>query len=215
MGKFKNFGLILIGIVIGVAISFSTDIHAATSKLLGGKVTKVITVKKDGNVIGDGGIINGTTYLPVRTVVNSINGIEVGSVTSTEVNLVTDSSEDDVTTGEPVNNADTAKQEQAEMDKQVKDIDSLTNEIRLLKIKIKNTQAIVDEAKSDTTVRLKEKIAIFEKENEIRPESKAEYDSYKSQLEKITAEADVAKKELESLTSQLTDLESQLAELQK
>lgn len=222
MRKIKNLALIGIGIVIGVGVSFAPDIHAATSKLLGGKVTKVITVKKDGKTIGEGGIIDGTTYLPVRTLVNSIDGIEVGNVTSSEVNLV--SSED----GTPENNADPsagttpeidltekAKQEQDALNKQAEAISKLNNEISALKIKIKNVQSIADEPTFESTANLKKRIELYESRVQQYPEIQGELNGYKDKLKKIEDDAAAAQKELEGLKSQLSSLESQLAELQK
>lgn len=81
----KNVSLILGGVVLGVGISFSGEISAATSKLLGGKVGKVMTVKLDNKSIGEAPVIGGTSYVPVRTAANEL-GLEV-SVEGNEIQL--------------------------------------------------------------------------------------------------------------------------------
>ncbi|WP_145413809.1 hypothetical protein [Paenibacillus xylanexedens] len=83
----KNIGLVLSGVVLGVAISFSGEISAATSKLLGGKVGKVMTVTLNNKSIGEAPVIGGTSYVPVRTAANSL-GLEV-KVSGNEIILNT------------------------------------------------------------------------------------------------------------------------------
>lgn len=157
MSKIKNLALIGIGLVLGVGISFAPDINAAASKLLGGKVTKVITVKKNGQTIGEGGVINGTTYLPVRALVNAVDGIEVESVNSSEVNLTTKES-DGV-------RSSIAQQEQDAMNEKAAKISKLNNEISALKIKIKNVQSVADEPTFESTANIKKELSFMNRES--------------------------------------------------
>ncbi|WP_091015997.1 hypothetical protein [Paenibacillus amylolyticus] len=83
----KNISLVLSGVVLGVVVSFSGEISAATSKLLGGKVGKVMTVSLDDKKIGDAPVIGGTSYVPVRTAANEL-GLEV-AVEGNEIKLTT------------------------------------------------------------------------------------------------------------------------------
>lgn len=83
----KNASLVLGGVVLGVGISFSGEISAATSKLLGGKVGKVMTVTLDDKSIGEAPVIGGTSYVPVRTAANEL-GLEV-NVSGNEIQLTT------------------------------------------------------------------------------------------------------------------------------
>lgn len=228
----KNVGLLAIGVVVGVTISFAPDIQAATSKLLGGKVAKVVTVKKDGEVIGEGGIINGTTYLPVRTLVNSVDGIEVGSVTSSEVNLVTDEPGSDVVSepgSEPVTDPENpespvpdgkaiADQEQAELNRLTQEKNEKINGIRT---EIRTVSKKIDEAKfkisiEDTAAYKSAKMIVenYEK-GQGGSVSESDYKIYKAEYDRMNKEKQEAEAALPGLNTQLTGLEAQLAELLK
>lgn len=219
MSKLKNLSLILGGIVIGVAISLSSDIQAATSALLGGKVTKTITVKKDGQVIGEGGIINGTTYLPVRTIVNSVEGIEVGTVTSSEVNLVS-SKETSETSPVEVNPTEKAKQEEEAMKLESVEKNQKYKELRA---SIKELENKIEDAKYKSGIvstreyiSAKTMVENFEKNiDSLREADKKLYEHYKSEIERMDKEKSEAEANLPIYQQQLSDLESQLAELQK
>lgn len=210
MSKLKNIILVASGVFIGVAISFSTDIYAATSKLLGSNVSKVVTVKKNGKVIGDGAVINGTTYLPVRAIVNTINGIEVGSVDSTEVNLITPSSDD---------LAVIAAKEQEEMDRKTKEYNDAVTELRT---NIKSVQKQIEEAQFNINIEetstsyktAKIAVELYEKGNG-GANSESGYLAYKAEYDRLNKAKEDAILSLPRLKEQLAGLESQLAELQK
>lgn len=222
----KNIGLLFTGVVVGISISFAPDIQAATSKLLGGTVAKVITVKKDGKVIGEGGIINNTTYLPVRTVVNSVDGIEVGSVNSSEINLVTsdtasepvsEPNEDPVNIPE-VDGKEIAAQEQAELDRITQEKNKTINEVRT---EIRTVNKQIEEAEykvkiEETTAYKSAKLIVdnYEK-GQGGSVSEGDYKIYKAEYDRLNKEKQAAQAALPSLKSQLADLESQLAELLK
>lgn len=215
MSKVKNLALIGIGLVLGVGVSFAPDIHAATSKLLGGKVAKVVTVKKDGKTIGEGGIINGTTYLPVRSLVNSIDGIEVGSVTSSEVNLVTsdgDTPEEPVDTpSEPtpiVDNSDQIRIKMSEIDGKIGEV----------KIKISNAEDVLSNKNSIMSFiqTNQELLDVMEKlKAEGSPMfNESQYNGYKQRIETSQKNIENAERDLPILKQQLADLEKQKAELE-
>ena len=84
--KWRGVGLIAIGFLIGIGVSFAPELQAASSKLLGSSVGNVLQVKLDGKNIGEGGVISGTTYVPLRTVANNL-GAEVVRVNKNEVVL--------------------------------------------------------------------------------------------------------------------------------
>lgn len=88
MKNMRSIGMLLAGIVIGVGITYAPDLYAASTKLLGSKVGNVLEVKLDGKKIGDGGVIGGTTYVPLRVVANNL-GAEVVRVDKNEVVLST------------------------------------------------------------------------------------------------------------------------------
>lgn len=226
----KNIGLLFTGVVVGISISFAPDIQAATSKLLGGTVAKVITVKKDGKVIGEGGIINNTTYLPVRTVVNSVDGIEVGSVSSSEVNLVTSDTgsdpvsepgsepiEDPVTNPE-VDGKEIAAQEQAELERLTQEKNKTINEVRT---EIRTVNKQIEEAEykvkiEETTAYKSAKLIVdnYEK-GQGGSVSEGDYKIYKAEYDRMNKEKQDAEAALPGLKSQLAELESKLAELLK
>lgn len=215
MSKIKNFALIGIGLVLGIGVSFAPDIHAATSKLLGGKVAKVITVKKNGKVIGEGGIINNTTYLPVRTVVNSINGIEVGSVSSSEINLVTtDEGDPDVSTGTPteptpiVDNSDQIRVKISELDGKIGEV----------KMKISNAENVISSKESALSF-IKTSQEMMENMEKLKASgsplyNEDQYNGYKQRIETMQNNINTAEHELPALKQQLADLEKQKQELQ-
>ncbi|KGE19405.1 hypothetical protein [Paenibacillus wynnii] len=81
----KKIGVLLVGIVIGAGLTLSPQIYGAGAKLLGAKVDKTLEIKLNGTSIGQGAVIDGTSYLPVRAAANAL-GLEV-SVDSKQVNL--------------------------------------------------------------------------------------------------------------------------------
>jgi len=190
MKKLKNLALVLSGVVLGIAITLTPEIHAATSKLLGGKVVKVVDVKLNGKKIGEGGIISNTTYLPVRAVVDSLNGVEVGSVTSNEVNIIT------LDTGmneEEIKKQDALNLLKNKIEIKTNEVTSKQNEIDNINKLISEYQTKVDAAKQKGVTTTDEIPLKIYKETEL-PRSQ---------------------EELEKLQKELSDLESQLAELQK
>lgn len=194
MKKLKNLALVLSGVVLGVSISLTPEIHAAT-KLLGGKVAKVVDVKLNGKKIGEGAIISNTTYLPVRAVVNSLNGVEVGTVTSNEVNLVTTSA--NIVNGNENNASNT-------------DIEK-TNSIVQLKNKIDGLKLII----KNTEEELANQIEIVDELKIKADNDKSEAGAQRTQYLGFKKTMENTEKLLEDYKAELADLESQLAELQK
>lgn len=212
----KNLGLLFAGAVIGVTISFAPDIQAATSKLLGGEVAKVITVKKDGVVIGEGGIINNTTYLPVRTVVNSVNGIEVGSVNSSEVNLVSTDEDQARDSSTSIDTSEKAKQEEEMMKLETEENNKKLNSLRS---SIKETNKKIHDANfkiniENTNPYKSAKIFVDNYEGgKGSPAEEAGYKLYKSELDRMNTEKKEAQTSLPTLEAELADLEAQLGAL--
>lgn len=146
----KNFSLVLSGVVLGVAISFSGEISAATSKLLGGKVGKVMTVSLDDKKIGDAPVIGGTSYVPVRTAANEL-GLEV-AVEGNEIKLTTpDESTEPGDVSVPTNGdlAQKAKEEQAELDRQAEELNAKNAQIRELEQKVETAKRSISSSKKD------------------------------------------------------------------
>ncbi|NJJ41561.1 hypothetical protein [Paenibacillus apii] len=60
--KKRIFGLVVFVLLLGSSIGF-----AAGTSLVGAKVSGVYSIKQDGKKIADAAIINGSAYVPVRT----------------------------------------------------------------------------------------------------------------------------------------------------
>jgi len=203
MKYIRNLSLVLAGFVLGAAVTFTPQIQAAASKLLGSKVGNVLNVKIDNKSIGQGAVINGTTYLPLRVTANEM-GLEVTKVDSKEVALSSGSEL-------PINDVPTIDNSEK--------IKELQNQISELNGNIKSAKSVLGN-----------------KENALRQiESSQEYlsnyekykdsgsDFYTEEYRKIFVEKmnnlqkviDDAEKNIPIWEQQLSELEAQLAELQK
>lgn len=188
----KNFSLVLSGVVLGVAVSFSGEISAATSKLLGGKVGKVMTVSLDDKKIGDAPVIGGTSYVPVRTAANEL-GLEV-AVEGNEIKLTTpeEVSEPVVTT--PV------EQPAAEVDSEQKQ--ELNNKIEEAKRSINSKEKSLEFKR--------QQLSDFKTAAEADPSGKTPLWTMVTEMQK---DVDAGQKSVDTLKAELASLESQLAEL--
>lgn len=189
----KNLSLVFAGIVVGVVISYSPDIYAASSKLLGTKITKVMNVNYNSKFIGEAPVINGVSYIPVRAAANELGlGIEVEK----EINLiapeVTESSTeptlpDTSTTAPVVDNTEKIKK--------------LNEQINYLKESI----AQKEREQLEYTEHIK---------SEPDPDSK-DYASQKNIYDMMKQKYNTNARLLETQKKNLADYESQLAELKK
>lgn len=201
MKKLRGLGLLALGVLIGISISFAPELQAATSKLLGSKVGNVLSVKLDGKYIGDGGVIGGTTYVPLRTVSNNL-GAEVVRVDKNEVVL---SSGPDPT--DPNMDQINVKRE------------AIITQIRDLNIKIKEAQSVIDnkaflEKNMQSTQEMID-LTLKMKENNDPMYSEERLVGLQNTLEKIKKNLSDAETNIVIWEKELADLESQLAELQK
>lgn len=199
----KNFSLVLSGVVLGVVISFSGEISAATSKLLGSKVGKIMTVSLDDKKIGDAPVIGGTSYVPVRTAANEL-GLEV-AVEGNEIKLSTPEEETVVTTPVTEGAVEVNKEE-------------LTIEISNINVEIRNLEDVL--SKKETILRRINSDSEYLKKME---ESKSRgSDFYSDELIESTREGIAnsqktlldAETEIPKLKAKLADFEAQLAALE-
>jgi hypothetical protein len=65
----KKFGYIIIGLIMGLVLGLSSS---AFGSEIGSKVDSLVTVKLNGEKIGTGVVIGGTSYLPVRVTASSL-----------------------------------------------------------------------------------------------------------------------------------------------
>lgn len=185
----KNIGLVLSGVVLGVAISFSGEISAATSKLLGGKVGKVMTVTLNDKSIGEAPVIGGTSYVPVRVAANEL-GLEV-NVTGSEIKLTTPEEQSDSEVISPTTEEPTA-------------VDGA--KIKELEIKIERVKRKIASSKT----------ALANRGNELEAAKgvvAAGSDGFVSVVESLQKSYDESVKYIADQEKELADLEAQLAAL--
>lgn len=194
----KKIGTLLLGIIIGAALTFSPQIYGAGAKLLGSKVDNTLDIKLNGKSIGQGAVINGTSYLPVRSAANAL-GLGV-TVDSTTVDLTGKSSEE---------LAAIAAAEQAEMDRadQISKINALIERSKSL-IAAYESGAAKNQSSAD---KLKESYEITIQRSGVSEENKAQA---KSRYDEAVRAVNVVKEKLEAEKQNLADLEAQLAKLQ-
>ncbi|OMF98174.1 hypothetical protein [Paenibacillus sp. FSL R7-0337] len=195
----KKIGLLLVGIIIGAGLTLSPQIYGAGAKLLGAKVDKTLDIKLNGNSIGQGAVIDGTSYLPVRAAANAL-GLEV-SVDSKQVDLQGKSSEE---------LAEIAKKQQADMDKNEK-IASLKSQIEISKSKVASYAKAVESGEKMVETKKQTYDEVMNNPNAGQEGKDLETKTY--ELAKQALET--RKANLAAEQANLADLESQLAELQK
>ncbi|MFD1266882.1 hypothetical protein [Paenibacillus motobuensis] len=200
MKMIRNLSLVLAGFVLGAAVMFTPQIQAATSKLLGSKVGNVVSVKIDDKSIGQGAVINGTTYLPLRATANEM-GLEVTKVDTKEVLL---SSGSEVSGTQAVNNSEQMKKLQEQIRELNKEISGAENVIG-------NKEAILRliESSQDMVELLEQQKA---DNNEYYDENM--YTMYVERLEKSKKNLQDAETNLPLYKQKLTELEAELDKLE-
>lgn len=201
MKKWHGLGLFLTGILFGIVISFAPELQASSSKLLGSKIGNVLQVELDGKNIGEGGVIGGTTYVPLRSVASNLD-VEVVRVTKNEVVL---SSGPDVT--------------DVNMDKINAQRDAIISEIRILNVAAEKARSIV-EGKDETVkyvTRLEKNLEGMKKFVSIEDSgySQSDVDSIEKQIQDIQDSIKDAETNLPLYESKIADLEAQLAALEE
>lgn len=195
----KKIGTLILGIVIGVGLTLSPQIYGAGAKLLGAKVDNTLDIKLNGTSIGQGAVIEGTSYLPVRSAAKAL-GLKV-NVNSTQVNLMGKSSEE---------LSAIAKEQQTEIDKG-NEIIRISALIQKSKREISvYVQAIPGSEKTVSTRlnQLNAAKANSQISQEILDRAQRNYDDAVKAL-------DTNKAKLTAEQQNLADLEAQLVELQK
>lgn len=194
----KKIGALAIGIVIGATLTISPQIYGAGTKLLGSKVDNTLDIKLNGKSIGQGAVINGTSYLPVRSAANAL-GLEV-NVDSKQVDLQGKSSEE---------LASIAQKEQSEMDKSEK-VMALKSQIEIAKRNIEELTNGLEQAQKRVDAKKINYESVMNNPNASQEGKDLEaktYELMKQSLENV-------KNSLSAEQQKLTDLEAQLAELQ-
>ena len=195
----KKIGMLLVGIVIGVGLTLSPQIYGAGVKLLGAKVDKTLDIKLNGTSIGQGAVIDGTSYIPVRAAANAL-GLEV-SVNSKQVDLQGKTSEELTAI---------AQKEQEETDNTGK-IASLNAQIKISKSKVESYVKAVESG--EKMVETKKQTYDEVMNNPYAGQEGKDLEARTYELAKQALET--RKANLAEEKAKLADLEAQLAELQK
>lgn len=205
MKKLVNVANLAFGIILGITISFSPQIYGASITLLGKDVDKQMEVKLNDKVIGQAGVIEGTSYIPVRAFANEYN-LDV-EVNSTTITLTSPSAEE---------NAKLAQDMQAKADEQQRGIDlkattdKINRDIVSSQRKIDSYIKYIEAAEIDIT----RKKTMLDTVNE-NPQSPAEYKKEAENKYNVALQAKEAlQKKLTDETKILADLKAQLAALQ-
>lgn len=199
----KKIGMLLVGIIIGAGLTLSPQIYGAGAKLLGAKVDKTLEIKLNGTSIGQGAVIDGTSYLPVRAAANAL-GLEV-SVDSKQVDL------NSATRDELAKKADIEQQALIDSETKSNAITTLNAQIKLSNQKIVSLETAIIGSEKTVATRLDQLNAAkanSQISQEILDRAQNNYDEAVKALEanrdKLTAEQ-----------QNLADLETQLADMQK
>lgn len=199
----KKIGMLLVGIVIGVGLTLSPQIYGAGAKLLGAKVDKTLEVKLNGTSIGQGAVIDGTSYLPVRAAASAL-GLEV-NVDSKQVDLKS------ATRDELAQKADIEQQALTDSETKSNTITTLNALIKLSNQKIGSLETAITGSEKTVATRLDQLNAAkgnAQISEEIMNRAQSNYDEAVKYL-------DINKAKLTAEQANLADLEAQLAELQK
>lgn len=206
MKKYNVVSLILLGFVLGVSISYAPQLEAAASKLLGSKVGNVLQVKIDDKAIGEGAVINGTTYVPLRVTANEM-GLEVKKVDSKEVVLSSPEGGEVPVNDIPSTQSDTDKIK--ELNAQISEINKKIRESKdVLTNKEQNLRAI--QAYRDTAEIIKKALDHGTDHYTIE-----DYNKNIDSAEKMQKLLNDAETNLPLYEKQLEELKAQLTELQK
>lgn len=195
----KSYGHILLGVIIGVSISFSPQIYGASASLLGKDVDKQMEVRLNDKVIGNAAVIDGTSYIPVRSFANEFQ-LDV-SVNTKTITLTSPSAEE---------NAKEAQLQQDESDKLTK-IRTLTSQIKISKEKVTQyaeSVTLCEKRVSEAKVKV-DYLASTGKGDQVQKDlTQQSYESAVAALENVNSLLAAEK-------TNLADLESQLAALQQ
>lgn len=215
MKKIKELSLILSGVVLGLGLSFSPQIYAATSELLGSTVTGVFTIEQNGKKIADSAIINGSAYVPVRVMAEAtgtqlaVEGkvITLGEVVKTEVESST------ALTSEQ--NAELARIQQEQSNVKTTELNRISKEIRVHEKKIELAERAISLIDSDYYKEIQGKLKYFQDRLAEYPYVSVDIERYKADLDKMDKEAAEAKVNIPIFKANIADLEAQLAALSK
>jgi len=203
MKRIRNLPTLLAGIIIGLGLSFSPQIYAATSQLLGKEVDKVMEVELNSKTIGQAAVMEGTSYLPVRALAD---GLEL-KIEVTKEKIILSSP-----TGEELKQK--ADEEQAATDKLAESSAQILVEIGKTKNSIKKQQSIQNngEAIKSLTGRLETLKSLDKEYPGVHTEG---IKNLQNELARLNSASEKAAEEVKILEAKLTDLEAQLAALEE
>jgi len=216
MKKIKELSLIMSGVVLGLGLSFSPQIYAATSSLLGSKVDKVIVVKLDKVELGKAIAVDGTSYLPIRSLSNALDvGVDY---TSSEIKLTSSKGANTMAVTPEISSSDSgeiAKEEQLKMDEHAVKVNSVLKEIIDIEKKIKDADRAISLIDSDYYKEIQGKLKYFQDRLAEFPYVSVDIERYKTDLDKMNKDAADAKINIPIFKANIADLQAQLAALNK
>lgn len=195
--------MLFVGILIGAGLTLSPQIYGAGVKLLGAKVDKTLEVKLNGTSIGQGAVIEGTSYIPVRSAANAL-GLEV-VVDSKQVDLQGKSSD------ELAKKADIEQQLLIDSENRINDITTLNAQIKISKQKIDSLESAITGTEKTASSRLNQ-LNAAKANSQISQEL---LDRAQNNYDEALKAVETNKAKLAEEQQNLASLESQLAELQK
>lgn len=180
------------GVIVGLLLFSGASVFADSVNLVGQKVQGLFSVEKGGKKIADAVIINGSTYAPVKALADA-TGAKL-DVKGKTITVQENESGGTASTGTSI--ASSTK------------LENFKNKRALVSYEISKREAGIKGTEEDT-IPFHEKLAEELANNgTLGQQHRDAVISYKKVVEKMKAE-------LVTLKQQLTDLDSQIAELQK
>lgn len=210
MKKIKDLSLIISGVILGLGLSFSPQIYAATSSLLGSKVDKVISVKLDKVELGKAIAIDGVSYLPVRSLSTALDvGVDY---TSSEINLTSSKGATTMEVAPETTGQTTLTNDEKNVKK-----DEINSKIGILKMDIQGAKDVLSnkESSKEFIVSLDESIQRLYrmKDNNSPGYSEEKVNNIQAQIDKTKKNLSDAETNLPIWEAELIVLEAELAAL--
>lgn len=183
------------GIIVGVLLFAGTTVFADTAKeLIGKRVQGTFEVTFNGKKISDAAVIEGSTYLPVRSV-SEAAGIDI-VIEGKKINLTTDNNVKDVLGGIDVDD---------------KNMTALENRISTLKEQILLDRQKLDSEKINTLPRLESRLLEMKDDQYSSALGPA---LTKQGIDNLEAQIAESKKYIQELQSKIEAAEAEIKELE-
>ena len=190
------------GLIVGALLMFSSQIYAATSKLVGNEVDNVMDVTLQDKSIGQAAVIDSTSYLPVRSLADGLN-LKV-ELSDGKIKLSNPSSEE---------NSKKAAEQQATMDK----LTVLDSKKGTIESQIESTKRSIASYQKTIANNEKTKAEAESKYNTYSADTTMNESQKKSALNTFKLQIDVANSNIDKLNKKIAEkqaiIDEQEAEL--